>query len=161
MPLRRRLAWPFGIGLGLAALEVGMDLATGFTRLNAAAHGVGQQFTDPFSMLVIFGAASVLVEAIYRLIPLPILLWLISNVVLRGRWQSLVYWLLAVPFSLVEPLGQTSVVAGIGPEVFAGEVVLGFALNLVQAWFFRRHGFVSSIAVREGYYLIWHVLYVH
>jgi hypothetical protein len=56
---------------------------------------------------------------------------------------------------------RSRVVAGIGPEVFASDVVLGFALNLVQAWFFRRQGFVSSIAVREGYYLIWHVLYVH
>ena len=140
-----------------------VDLATGheFTQLNAAAHGVGQQFSDPLSMLIIFSAVPVLVEAIYRLIPLPILLWLISNVVLRGRWQSPVYWLLAVPLSLWEPLTQTIVVPGIGPDVFAREVMLGFALNFSQAWFFRKQGFVSSIAVREAYYLIWHVLYVH
>jgi hypothetical protein len=163
VPLRRRLAWPFGIGLGVAALGVVVDLATGheFTRLNAAAHGVGQQYSDPLSMLVIFSAVPVLVEAIYRLIPLPILLWLISNLVLRGRWQSPVYWLLAVPLSLWEPITQTIVVPDIGPQVFAREVALGFALNFTQAWFFRKYGFVSSIAVREGYYLLWHVLYVH
>jgi hypothetical protein len=30
-----------------------------------------------------------------------------------------------------------------------------------QAYFFRREGFVASIAVRLALYLVWHVLYVH
>ncbi|HEY3119359.1 MAG TPA: hypothetical protein VGL15_01960 [Vicinamibacteria bacterium] len=33
------------------------------------------------------------------------------------------------------------------------------ALNLVQAWVFRRAGFLASILVRVAFYLIWHVLW--
>jgi len=37
----------------------------------------------------------------------------------------------------------------------------GFALNFAQATLFRRYGFVASIVLRLGFYLVWHVAYVH
>jgi hypothetical protein len=46
------------------------------------------------------------VEVSYRLLAVPMLLWLISGLVLRGRWQVQVFWLLAVLSSPVEPVSQ-------------------------------------------------------
>lgn len=158
---RRGLLLPAAIGVGIAALNVAFDLTTGASRALNAAHGVGQLYTDFPSMLLIFTAAAVYVEPIYRLLPIPLLLWLVSSLALRGRAQAPVFWALAVLFSLFEPLDQARVVTGIPFAWWAFSVAEGFGLNLTQAVFFRRSGFVASIAVRLGYYLLWHVLYVH
>ena len=32
-----------------------------------------------------------------------------------------------------------------------------FALNLAQAWLFRRYGFLSAILLRVSFYFLWHV----
>jgi hypothetical protein len=53
------------------------------------------------------------------------------------------------------------VVTGVPFAWWAFSVAEGFGLNLTQAAFFRRYGFVASIVVRLGYYVVWHVLYVH
>jgi hypothetical protein len=80
---------------------------------------------------------------------------------LRGRGQRQVFWALALLTSLLEPLQQTSVVSGIGPLVFGGVVARGFALNLAEAACFRRYGLIAPVVLRETFYLVWHVLYVH
>jgi hypothetical protein len=158
---RRGLLLPAAIGLAIAAVEVVFDVTTGYSRLLNAAHGIERQYTDFPSMLLVFTAFAIYVEPIYRLLPIPLLLWLISGLALRGRWQVPVFWVLAVLFSLFEPLNQASVVPGVPFAWWAFDLGLGFGFNLTQALFFRRYGFVASIAVRLGYYLLWHVLYVH
>jgi hypothetical protein len=69
--------------------------------------------------------------------------------------------MLAVLTSLLEPFGQlmyTSVVPG---AVLALVMANLFALNLTQAAFFRRAGFLAAILVRVAFYLVWHALHVH
>ncbi len=95
----------------------------------------------------------------YRLLPIPLLLWLVSNVALRGRWREQTFWVLAVLTSAIEPLSQETSVLPHGVLLFAGLFGLGYAFNFAQAVFFRRSGFLASIVVRLGYYAVWHILY--
>ena len=37
----------------------------------------------------------------------------------------------------------------------------GTATNFTQAAFLRRYGFLAAILVRFGFYVVWHVLYIH
>jgi hypothetical protein len=157
----RRLVLPLLIGAGFGALYVVADLLTGFTKLIAAQHSLAQQYTDPLSMTLIFTSAPVLVEVLYRLLIIPVLLLLVSNLILRGRGQSQVFWVLALLTSALEPLSQY-----IDWRILSGGLVVFyvaelFALNLTQAAFFRKYGFLAAILVRVGFYLVWHVLYVH
>ncbi len=112
-------------------------------------------------MLFAFSGASVLVEIIYRILPIPLLLWLISNVMLRGRGQSQVFWILALLLSALEPLGQITDLAALPVPIMVIDTSLQYAENFVEVTFFRKYGFLSAILVRFGFYLIWHVLYVH
>ena len=81
---------------------------------------------------------------------------------LRGRYQSTAFWGLAVLASAFEPLMQVAGIAPVlGSTTAAALAGQAFISNMAQAAYFRRYGFVASIAVREGYYLLWHVLYVH
>jgi hypothetical protein len=104
--VRRRLVVPAAVGLAIGAWYVAYDLMTGASAALNAAHGMTQHYTDFPSMFLIFTAGAVLVEPLYRLLLIPLLLWLISTVLLRGRWQEPLFWAIAVAASLFEPLDR-------------------------------------------------------
>jgi hypothetical protein len=75
-------------GLALGVLMELIDLPTGFTRSFAANHSAAQQYTDFPSMFFIFTAAAIIVETVYRFFIIPFLLWVFSNLILKGRAQA-------------------------------------------------------------------------
>jgi hypothetical protein len=159
--LTQRILYPGLIGVIFGLLQIGLDLSFGFTEQIAARHGVAQQYTDFPSMFLIFTAAPIIVEVVYRLLLVPLLLWLISNVMLKGKAQNTVFWILAVITSLLEPLSQFPDLQILPAALMSFLVLEYFAINLTQAYYFRKSGFLASIIVRLGFYLVWHVIYVH
>ena len=118
-------------------------------------------FNVPFpGSLLFYPGGAIVVEVICRLVAIPVLLWLISNVVLRGRAQSHVFWVLAVLTSLVEPLDQNMFVFEAGAfGLGATQSLSDFGHNFAQAVMFRRYGFLAAILTRVAMYLVWHVAY--
>src|SRR5215207_9021223 len=55
---RQRLVVPAMLGLAFAAVLIGFDLVTGYTRLAASQFGLERQFTDYPQMFLIFTAGS-------------------------------------------------------------------------------------------------------
>jgi hypothetical protein len=149
------------IGLGFGVFSVAADLLTGYTKALVAQHGLAQQYTGFLPMLLAFSAASILAEVIYRLFPIPLLVALVSNVLLRGRGQSQVFWVLAMLTSLLEPLSQELWAVSLGWGMFAFWFLRSFAFNFGQATLFRKYGFLASILMRAAFYVIWHALYMH
>lgn len=160
-PFRKAILFPILIGFGIGILMVSIDQAAGFTKLIAARHGVAQQFTDFPSMLFIFTAASIIVEVVYRLFLIPVLLWLISNLILKAKAQSIVFWILAVLSSLLEPLGQYPDLHVVPRLLTIILAAIYFGINLTQAGFFRKYGFLAAIMIRMGFYFVWHIVYIH
>lgn len=155
---RQRIAYPFVIGLAFGLAMVALDYATNFTSLLAAAHGLTQQYTGFIPMLLAFSVGSIIVEVIYRLFPIPLLLWLISNLILRGRWQERIFWVLAILTSTLELNQDWGVLSGM---VLVTHQLELFALNFAQVAFFRKYGFLAAILVRASFYLVWHAIYAH
>lgn len=158
---RQAVLLPVALGLALSVAPVIIDLFTGYAARLAATRGVAQQHTGYVEMLLIFSAAAVIVELVYRLALIPLLLWLVSSVLLRGRGRAPIFWTLAALTSLIEPLTQlpdSHVIAGLPAAIL---VLNGFGVNLVQAACLWRYGFLAAITVRVAYYLVWHVLYIH
>ena len=156
----KRVWLPLALGVALGAIAIVTDLATGWTKLvGEKIHLPTIHIEFPASALIYPGGA-IIVEVIYRLLLIPLLLWLISGVILRGRHEERVFWVLAVLTSLLEPFSQDLREIITGPSRFAFGWVFAedYALNLGQAWLFRRYGFLSSILLRVFFYLIWHVL---
>ncbi len=103
-----------------------------------------------------FAAAAVLVECVYRLIPIPIFTWLVSRVGFRGRFESPTFWALAILTSLVEPVSQLGLKVGLISAALASLIVLTFAANLFEARHLRRHGWPAPILFRLSFYAVWH-----
>ena len=88
-------------------------------------------------------------------------LWLISNVMLKGNWQTQIFWALAIVTSLIEPLTQDLEALQLGTVMLTAVLLKGFGLNFLQVALFRKYGFLAAILMRVAFYMIWHVSYVH
>lgn len=87
---------------------------------------------------LIYPGGVIIVEVLYRIFPVPLFLWLISGVFLRGRQQEHVFWILAALTALLESVAQDlhAVIAGPARFTFACVFVEDYARNISQAWTF-------------------------
>lgn len=154
---RRRILEPAIRGIALGILAVITDAATGWSHAVAAKMGLPSIHIEfPASALVYPGGA-VIVEILYRLFPIPVLLWLLTQIpALRNR-ESAVFWVLAVLTSFLEPLGDLGL-RSLGFATMASVFAQDYALNFLQGWTFRRRGFLAAIVVRVAFYIVWHVV---
>lgn len=97
-------------------------------------------------------------EVVYRLLTIPLLLLLLGALPPLRRHGAALFWGLALLTALIEPLGDLSMASR---SMMACALVFSedLALNLAQAWAFRRAGFLAAILLRVWFYLVWHVAY--
>jgi hypothetical protein len=153
---RRRLLEPAIWGFALGILAVITDAATGWSHAVAAKMGLPSIHIEfPASALVYPGGA-IIVEILYRLFPIPVLLWLLTRIPALRKRESAVFWTLAALTSFLEPLGDLALRSQ-GFVTMAGVFAQDYALNFLQAWTFRRRGFLAAIVVRVAFYAVWHV----
>ena len=87
--------------------------------------------------MLFYAGGAIIGEVVYRLLPIPLLLWLSSTVLLRGRAQDRIFWVLALLTSAIEPITQELGLLGEGRAgLFAVHFTMGYALNLAQAALF-------------------------
>jgi hypothetical protein len=154
---RQRLLVPALLGLGLGVVFLVLQATTQLEQISAAeAHVASVNVPFPASLLFYSGGA-IIVEALYRLVPITLVLWVTSNVILRKRAQTQVFWVLAIITSALEPVDQIGVLHG-HLALMVGLGVTMYAINLLQAYLFRRFGFVAPLVMRLAYYLLWHIL---
>lgn len=158
----QRVGLPLGVGVVTGGLFALADLWLHFTSVAASQQGVTQQYTGFVPTLLSFLVAAVIVVVVFQLLVIPLPLWLISTVVKASRAREAVFWVLAVATSCLEPLTQllpTAQAMSVGVVVFLA--VTQFLVNMGQAVLFRRYGYLSAILLRVGFYLVFHVLYIH
>lgn len=107
----------------------------------------------PYSNFLYFSGAFE-IEVFYRLIPITLLL-LVGKWFSNGKYFNLFLWTAIVLTSLREPLEQFPD----GELWFVVYALLtGFLMNFLQAIYFKNAGFLSSLSLRLGHYLFWHIL---
>ena len=143
-------------------LPVLIGLAFGLTDLLIVEYGLKHPphkvlppYTQPFPYsLFLFFSGAFEIEVFYRLIPIVIALFF-SNRYVNEKAIPPLFWGIALLTSLREPLEQFPS----GPLWFIIYALLsGFAMNLIQAIYLKKNGFISSLLIRLSHYLIWHIL---
>ncbi len=158
LPAFRKWLLPVLLGVGLGILAIGVDVLTGWTDAVERRLGIPSIHIDFPASLLIYPGGAVIVNVIYYLIPIPLLLWLVSGVLLRGRFCEPVFWMVAAAVAAIEPLTQD--LSDPGPVWVMLLVLLSdYALNFAQAALFRRGGFFATVLLRVSFYLIWHVVW--
>jgi hypothetical protein len=165
---RRRFVIPVTAGAGLGVLAIVIDQFTHGTKFLEMQSGEASFNVYFPASLFVYTGGIVLVEAIFRILAIPLFLWLISNLILRGHGQHQTFWILAFVLSLIEPvtqgLGIIFLKSSADPVMllstqFLPYFITDYPLNLGQAIFFRKYGFLASFAMRLGFYIMWHIVY--
>ena len=107
-------------------------------------------------------SGGILINIAYFLILIPPVVYLVSDRLLEGRKQAIVFWSIASPLALWEPLTNPPLSCSIeafGPIGALVLVAFGSIFCFMQAWFMRAFGFVALVFVRIGLYAVTHVLY--
>ncbi len=160
LSFKAKIIIPLVVGLVIGAAVSISDIFTGWGAILAAQMRLPSiHIAFPLSVPIYFGGA-VVATILYFLILLPFLDWLIAMKLLKNKYEPLVFWLVAIPLALIEPMSQGDFSAipnwgWMAVPTAVGDVVLNFA----QAIFIRSSGFIAAIVVRVGFYAVWHVLY--
>lgn len=155
---RRLLGVAVGSGLLFGIALFGYDSATGLTAQAAKALGASWINVPLPQSLAHYAAAAILLECIYRIVPITILGWLIGRIMLRGRADGWVFWILAVLTSLIEPASQLGLAHPGSVAALATLLVVTFAANIFEAIELRRYGWPAPVLFRLAFYGVWHCL---
>lgn len=115
--------------------------------------------------IAFYSYGAVFLEIMLRLFAIPFLVWLISNLILRGRLRSLVFWLAVVIAALYEPLPHitkelSGVTAAAIPLVLVKWILQPlFLANVISGWLLKKYGFLAPLTLRLSFYLVWHIIY--
>ncbi|MFY9619706.1 MAG: hypothetical protein WAM70_04875 [Pyrinomonadaceae bacterium] len=148
---RQRFLIPAVVGLVYGVVTILFDLR------NPAPVHLSLPSSIPF-----YAYGATLLEILLRLFAVTFLVWLISNLILRGKWQAQVFWLAAVIAALYEPLPHlTNAFHTRGMLAALGVLVAAplFAGNIVAAYLYRKYGFLAALTMRLSFYLLWHIIY--
>ncbi|MBV7331533.1 hypothetical protein KFU94_25515 [Chloroflexi bacterium TSY] len=155
IPLRRRLWMPLLWGLGIGTLMVLFDL------VQPMGYGLQTRFPDS---VPIFALGGLLEEIQIHLFVLPLFIWIISNLALRGRRQTEIFWGVAIIGAVAYWGLQMFGLATMFPEKFTLTLAVQFFVIIVGsitggAVLFRQGGFLSALIFRYGFYFMWHILW--
>jgi len=159
VPLRQRLFLPLLVGSGCGLLAILVDWKTGWAAALASALKVPSIHVPFPTSLPIYLGGAIIVDIIYYLVPIPLVVWLVSNVLLKGGHRTTVFWIVAVLAASVEPVTQDLIHPHFGAGTVALLVTSDLLENLAQVYFFWRAGFGAAVLVRVALYLFWHVLW--
>jgi membrane protease YdiL (CAAX protease family) len=152
--LRRRFLEPALIGIGIGVLAIIFDLLQPLG---------GESLIRFPASLVAYPLAAILEEIIFRLFLTTTIVWIFSNVLLRGKWQEVVFWVVNVFLALFYTLSQLSqyqtYVGDLNIIVLARFFVVIAVFFILAAFYYRRTGFLSAIVMHLGYFLVWFIIW--
>ncbi len=160
---RQRFLMPGLVGAGIGILIIAADLV--FAPIN----GVGRLPHPPFPTSIVASlAAGIGEETIFRLFFISFWTWLVSNVIMRGRFQTAVYWVIsvfsAIAFamshipSLMYLQGWTTM-SQVPPMLIVELLLLNGTISVFAAYYFKKSGFLAPVGVHLWADVVWHVLW--
>jgi hypothetical protein len=160
---RQRFLIPVFVGIGTGVFFIVVDV------LLRPLHTLGPLPHPPFPTSIVASAtAGIGEEVVFRLFFIPFWTWLISTVMLKGRWSDEVFWIVAVFSALAFAFGHlpsVMIVFGIEeigqvPIALMSEiVVLNGTLSLLAAYYLRRYGFLAAVGIHFWTDVVWHVIF--
>ncbi|WP_111671172.1 hypothetical protein [Algoriphagus litoralis] len=151
LPTRSKIWTPVLIGIGFGILDV--IIIKGI--LHPQPYSELPPFLQPFPYsLFLYFSGALEIELFYRLIPIVLVLYIFSRIK-NGNYQNQAFWIIAILTAIREPLEQLP-----GGEWWfvTYALISGFAMNFLQAIYFKQAGFIATLSLRLGHYLIWHIL---
>jgi hypothetical protein len=151
---KKRFIYPLLIGAGIGLASILFDLIQPLDGVSL--------IKFPAS-LVAYPLAGILEEIIFRLFMTTTLVWIISNMLLGGRWQEGVFWGVSIFLGTFYTLNQLDLYRTLFGEfdfliAMRFFVVIGVS-SILAAFLYRKYGFLAAISMRLGDYFVWHIIW--
>jgi hypothetical protein len=160
---RGRLIIAALLGLGLGIAFIIADLI--FSLVN----GIGWLPHPPFPTAIVASlAAGIGEETMFRLFFISFWTWLITRLLLRGRWQTPIYWAVSLAAALTFAIAHLPALMFFQgwtefnqiPTMLLLEIVLlNGLLGLFATWAFRKYGLLAPIGLHFWTDIVWRVLW--
>jgi membrane protease YdiL (CAAX protease family) len=160
---RQVLVTPLLVGVGTGVFFVIADLV--FVRF----HALGSLPHPPFpTSLVASIAAGIGEEALFRLFLVPLLVWVFSSLLFKGRYRNPMFWIVSALSALLFALGHLPAVLSmlhlesvseLPTAILVEIVLLNGAFSLLACYYFRRDGFLAAVGIHFWTDIVWHVIY--
>lgn len=150
-----------GFGLGLF-LIVADGVFSRFHTLGPLPHPA-----FPFSIIA-SASAGIGEEILFRLFFIPVWMWLISDLLLRGKGREPVFWFVTAMSALAFAFGhlpaamilfEFSSVAEVPTALMVEMIVLNGAVSVFAAYYFRKYGFLAAVGIHFWTDIVWHVVW--
>jgi hypothetical protein len=160
---RQRFLIPAMVALGLGVIFIVGDLL--FSSIN----GIGRFPHPPFPSSIVGSiSAGIGEEILFRLFFISFWTWLISKVILRGRWQTQVYWIISIFAAIAFGMSHLPGIMFLyGWKTFAEVptmllvelLLLNGILGLFAAYYRRKYGFLAPVGIHLWTDIVWHVIW--
>jgi hypothetical protein len=160
---RQRFVVPALIGAICGVFLIISDLI--FSPFN----GIGRFVHPPFpSSMLASLSAGIGEEIIFRLFFIPFWVWLISIIILRGRRQNQVFWIISKISALAFALGHLpslmilygfKSVGDISPVLIIEIILLNGIISMLAAYYMRKFGFLAAAGIHFWTDIVWHVVW--
>ncbi|HDR89998.1 MAG TPA: CPBP family intramembrane metalloprotease [Bacteroidetes bacterium] len=160
---RQRFLVPLVTGIFLGLFIILCDEV--FSRF----HSLGLLPHPPFpTSLVASATAAIGEEIIFRLFFISFWVWLVSKVILKGKWQNGIFWIVTLFSAIAFGAGhmpsvmvffQLESLSAI-PSLLLGEIfLLNGVISVFAAYFFRKSGFLAAVGIHFWADMVWHVVW--
>jgi membrane protease YdiL (CAAX protease family) len=150
-----------GIFLGIIFIVLNLILSQ-FHTLGSIPH-------PPFPTSIIASAtAAIGEEIIYRLFFISFWVWLISHLILKGRWKNIIFLIVtfcsAILFasahlpSIIALYGLNTL-SEIPPALILEIFILNGLLSIPAAYYLRKYGLLAAVGVHFWADILWHVIW--
>lgn len=160
---RQRFIIPAMVALPIAIIIILGD------QLFAPINGIGHFPHPPFPTSIIASiAAGIGEEIIFRLFLTCFWTWLVSCIILRGRWQAQTYWVVSVIAAIAFGIGHLPSIMYLNgwtsfsqaPTMLVVEMILlNGILSLFAAYYFKKYGFLVPVGIHFWADIVWHVIW--
>lgn len=160
---RQRLLIPGIIGVALGVFIIVMDII--FSRFN----GIGRLQHPPFPSSIFASlSAGIGEEILFRLFFVSLWIWLISIVILKGKYRTQVFWVVTAISALAFALGHLPAVMilfnytslnEIPPALISELILLNGVVSVFAAYYMRKYGFLTAVGIHFWTDVIWHVIW--
>jgi membrane protease YdiL (CAAX protease family) len=160
---RQRFLIPALVGVGLGVFFILVD------QTLAPWHELGPLPHPPFPTSIVASiAAGIGEEIIFRLFFITFWVWLVSRLLLKGRWQTQIFWIVAFFSALAFAFGHlpsvmfllgVESIQAIPPFLMVEIVILNGTLSLFAAHYFKLYGFLAAVGIHFWADVIWHVIW--
>lgn len=159
---RQRFLVPALIGAGLGVFLILSD--TAFAPFNGIGYLEHPAFPSSIFASITAGIGE---EIIFRLFFISFWVWIISRLILKGRSQNTVFWVMAVISALVFSAGHLpSVMAlyhlelsALSPVFYLEIILLNGTLSMFAAYYMRKYGFLAAVGIHFWADIVWHVIW--